>query len=222
LRDGNVHNQGARPQIRVLLSDGEPLFTSSTRAILEEAGIDVVGEAHDGWEAVRMAGALLPTVALLGVFQPSLNGLDAAREIGRISPRIRTALLTTYINRDYIRAAIRFAVAGYLSKTCTVQVLLNAVEVISRGGVYLCPEAARVCMEKGSEPISERLDLLSIKEREALQLIAEGRTTKDIAAILGISVKTAEARRHRIAAKLERKDTASMVRYAVRSAIVAA
>jgi DNA-binding NarL/FixJ family response regulator len=207
-------------RIRILLADDHMMVRQGIRALLEKEGFEVVAEAMDGREAVRLAEKVKPDVAVLDIAMPLLNGIDAAREIRRVSPRTKTTLLTVHEENQYVVEALRAGVTGYVVKTKAAEDLVKAIREVSQGAVYMSPgvsrEAVRAYLD-GTEPSS---DGLTPREREVLQLVAEGKTTKEVAAVLGISVKTAESHRSRIMEKLDIHETASLVRYAIRLGVI--
>ena len=207
-------------RIRILLADDHMMVRQGIRALLEKEGFEVVAEAMDGREAVRLAEKLKPDVAVLDIAMPLLNGIDAAREIRRVSPRTKTTLLTVHEENQYVVEALRAGVTGYVVKTKAADDLVKAIREVSLGAVYMSPgvsrEAVRAYLD-GTEPST---DGLTPREREVLQLVAEGKTTKEVAAVLGISVKTAESHRSRIMEKLDIHETASLVRYAIRLGVI--
>jgi len=190
------------------------------RSLLEKQGLEVVGEAGDGRTAVSMLATCRPDVAVLDVSMPSLNGLDAAREIRRSSPNTAVVLLTVHAEDHYVLEALRAGVQGYVLKDQAPEDLGEAIREVSRGAVYLSPGIARVVVQAYLNRTELPPDPLSPREREVLQLVAEGKTTKEVAQILGVSVKTADSHRSRLMEKLEIHETASLVRYAVRRGLV--
>jgi DNA-binding NarL/FixJ family response regulator len=206
--------------IRVLIADDHCLFRWGVRSVLEREGYEVVAEAADGRRAVQLAGSTAPDVAVLDVFLPLLNGLDAASNILRESRGIRPVLLTAYINGAYVREALRAGIAGYVSKFSDAALLARAVHEVCRGATFLCPDATRAVI--GNGPASPAPDPLTLRERQVLQLIVEGNTTRGVASILGITSRTAESHRKRINSKLKTRETAGLVRYAVERAIIRA
>ena len=206
--------------IRLLLADDHQLVRQSLRALLEREGYQVVAEAGDGREAVRLARELNPDLAVLDVAMPELNGLEAARQIVRAAPRVRTVLLTMHDEEQYVAEALAAGVKGYVLKSQVAHDLLRALEEVAQGAVYLSPRVSHVLVDVslgrrriGDDPLTER-------EREVLHLIAEGRTTKQVAAALGVSVKTAESHRSRLMKKLDIHEVAGLVRYAIRRGLV--
>ena len=207
--------------INVLLADDHLSFCQSLRVILEQEGFRVVGEAADGQEAVRLARALRPEVAVLDVSMPLLNGVDAAREIQGACPRTRTILLTMHAEDQYVLQALKGGVQGYVLKKQAVTDLVQAIQEVCGGNVYLSPGVSAAVLEAcGSKKYHG--DLLTSREKEVLQLVAEGKTTKEIAALLGVSVKTVESHRTHVMRKLDIHETASLVRYAIRRGLIEA
>jgi two-component system, NarL family, response regulator NreC len=206
--------------IRIILADDHLIVRQGLRSILEQEAYTVLGEAGDGREAVRLAQELCPDVAVLDLAMPLLNGLDAAREIARASPLTKTILLTMHTEDPYVIEALRAGVKGYLLKTQAAQDLVQAVREVSRGAMYLSPGISRTVVEAYLAKSDLPPDPLTSREREVLQLIAEGKTTKEVAVILGVSVKTAESHRTRIMGKLEIHETATLVRYAIRRGLI--
>jgi DNA-binding NarL/FixJ family response regulator len=156
----------------------------------------------------------------MDISMPTLNGLNAAREISRSSPKTKTILLTQHDEGQYIREALEAGVKGYVLKNQVASDLLLAIREVSRGQVYLSPGVSSAVMEAYRSKSDKPNNPLTLRERQVLQLIAEGKSTKDIASLLGISVKTAESHRTRLMQKLDIHETASLVRYAVRHGIV--
>lgn len=206
--------------IRVVIADDHQIVRQGFRALLEKEGFDVVGEAEDGNGAVALVKRYNPDLALLDIAMPNLNGIDAAREILRVSPETRTILLTMFSEDHRLLEALRAGVSGYLLKTRAVEDLVRAIKDVVRGGVYLSRGLSREVVDAylARKPLG-KIEL-SPRERQVLQLVAEGKTTKEVAGLLGVSVKTAESHRGRIMAKLDIHETASLVRYAIRMGLV--
>jgi DNA-binding NarL/FixJ family response regulator len=205
--------------ISVLLADDHVIVCQSLRAILEREGFQVVGEARDGRQAVRLARARRPDVAVLDVSMPLLNGLDAAREIQKTCPRTRTILLTVHAEEPYILQALQAGVRGYVLKSQAVNDLVRALQEVCRGAIYLSPGVSAAVVEAYRTKKDVR-DPLTSREREVLQLVAEGKTTKEIAALLGVSSKTVESHRAHVMQKLDVHGTANLVRYAIRRGLI--
>jgi DNA-binding NarL/FixJ family response regulator len=210
--------------IRVLLADDHKLVRAGIRALLRTVpDVEVVGEAADGREALRLVAVHKPDVVLMDIKMPSLNGLDAAARIGRAFPRTRVVILSMNTDEDSVLKALRAGAAGYLVKTADPAELELAIRAVARGERFLSSAVSehvlaaclhRIDQERGS------LERLTLRQREVLQLIAEGHTTKEIAATLGISAKTAEAYRGELMKALEIHDIASLTRYAIRTGLV--
>ncbi len=190
------------------------------RAILEREGFKVVAEAANGREAVEWSEKLHPDVAVLDLSMPLLNGIDAAREIRRVSPETRTIILTMHNERQFILAGLRAGTRGFVMKTRSAEELVQAVRETARGGSYFSPEVTQAAVEAYQNRSELPEEPLTPRERQVLQLIAESKTTKEIAALLAISVKTVETYRSRIMEKLGIHQTAGVVRYAIRHGVV--
>ncbi|MBI4169190.1 MAG: response regulator transcription factor [Acidobacteria bacterium] len=205
---------------QILLADDHQIVRQGIRAMLEHEGFRIVGEAADGREAVRMAETTHPDVAILDLAMPGLNGLDSAREILRCSERTKAILLTMHTEDPYVLEALRAGISGYVLKTQATIDLVQAIREVTRGAVYLSPGVSRTVVEAYRNKSDLPPDPLSPREREVLQLVAEGKTTKEVAALLGVSVKTAESHRMRIMSKLGIHETAGLVRYAIRRGLI--
>lgn len=207
---------------RILLADDHVLVRQGLKGLLEREGFAVVGEASDGQEALRQMESLRPDIVVMDISMPTINGLNAAREIRQSYPQAKTILLTQHDEKQYVTEALEAGVKGYVLKNQAGSDLLHALRQVSRGQVYLSPGVAQVVVESYQSNVGRSVTQLTLRERQVLQLIAEGKTTKDIASVLGISVKTAESHRTRLMQKLDIHETASLVRYAVRNGIVEA
>jgi DNA-binding NarL/FixJ family response regulator len=208
--------------VSVLLADDHQIFRQGLRVLLERERFDVVGEAADGREAVQLAERLKPDVVVLDFVMPLLNGLDAATQIQRVSPNTRTILLTMYTEDQYVLEALRAGLRGYVIKTQAAADLVRAIRETLQNGVYLSPGISRTLVEAYLSGTAMPADPLTPRERQVLQLVAEGKTTKEVAMVLGLSVKTAETHRTKIMRKLEIHETAGLVRYAIRRGLVRA
>jgi two-component system response regulator NreC len=206
--------------LRIVLADDHQIFREGLRALLTREGFDVIGEALDGHDAVRLAEDLRPDVAVLDFSMPSLNGVDAARRIHEVSPQTRTVLLTMHTEDRYVLEGVRAAIKGYVVKTQAAADLVRAIHEVAQGHVYLSPGVSHTLVDAYLCGTVAPADPLTARERQVLQLIAEGRTTKEIAQLLEVSVKTAETHRSKIMEKLGIHDTAGLVRYAIRRGVV--
>ena len=206
--------------IRIVLADDHVLVRQGLKSVLEREGFQVVAEASDGQEALRHVKLLQPDVAVMDISMPTLNGLNAAREVRRASPKTKTILLTQHDESQYIRDALEAGVKGYVLKSQVASDLVLAIRQVSFGQVYLSPGVSSAVMEAYQSKSEKSKNLLTLREGQVLQLIAEGKSTKDVASLLGISVKTAESHRTRLMQKLDIHETASLVLYAVRNGIV--
>jgi two-component system, NarL family, response regulator NreC len=202
--------------IEVLLADDHQLVREGFRALLERAGFEVVAEAADGYQAVGLAEELKPQIAVLDLAMPLLNGVGAAREICRVSPKTQTIMLTMYREDHYLFQAMDAGCAGYLLKTRATKDLVQAIQDVLQGVTYLSPEISETFFRAHRGQVRPTLDPLTPREHQVLQLVAEGRTTREIACLLGISAKTAEAHRTRLMQKVQVHDVAGLVRYAIR------
>src|SRR5436309_8834667 len=179
--------------IRVVLADDHALVRQGFKALLEREGFQVVGEASDGQEAVRLLPSLHPDVAVLDISMPLLNGVDAARELQKASPQTKTILLTRHDEDQYVTEALRAGVKGYVLKNQAANDLIHAIHHVCRGGFYLSPTISQTVVDAYLSKEATPPDPLTSRERQVLQLISEGKSTKDVACLLGISAKTAES-----------------------------
>jgi two-component system response regulator NreC len=206
--------------IRIVLVDDHVLVRQGLKALIENDGSQVVGEASDGQEALRQVESFRPDIVVMDISMPSFNGLNAAREIGRSFPKTKTILLTQHDESQYVSEALETGVKGYVLKNQAAGDLLQAIKQVSRGHVYLSPGVSQAVVESYHLKLDKTKTRLTPREKQVLQLIAEGKSTRDIASLLGISVKTAESHRTRLMHKLDIHETASLVLYAVRKGIV--
>lgn len=212
-------------RIRVLLADDHTIVREGLRVLLgSEPDVEVVGEAADGREAVRLAVELEPDVVVMDLAMPQLNGVDATEQIRRRCPHTRVLVLSMHSGEEHVRPAIRAGASGFLLKGSGLSDLLAATRAVAAGDAFFSPSVARIVLRDarggGAPPDEERGEPLTAREREILQLVAEGRTSREIAAALHISVKTVEGHRSRIMDKLEIRELAGLVRYAVRVGLV--
>jgi DNA-binding NarL/FixJ family response regulator len=212
-------------RVRVLVADDHTIVRKGLVSLLAESGeCEVVAEAADGLEAVEKALATRPEVAILDLSMPRLTGLEAVRRIHEALPQTRVLVLTVHEEEEYVLPLVRAGASGYLIKDSAVAELLAAVRALHAGQGYFGPQAARVLAEQYRRPQGAADDPygdLSPREREVFHLVVEGRTTKEIARTLGISVKTADNHRYRLMEKLDVHNTAELVRYAARRGLLA-
>lgn len=206
--------------IKILLADDHNLVRQGLKSLLEQSGFEVSGEASEGKEAVRKTKELRPDVAVLDIGMRPMNGIDAAREILSEMPKMKVILLTMYTDESYVLDALQAGVTGYVVKTEAGMDLVNAIQEVCAGSTYLSPKVSRAIVHAYLQRGHSSGDHLTMRERQVLQLIAEGKTTKEIASLLGIATKTAEAHRSKIASKIATRGTAGLVRYAIRRGLV--
>jgi DNA-binding NarL/FixJ family response regulator len=217
--------------IRVFLADDHALFRAGLRMLLGNmAGVEVVGEAGDGREAVQLIKKTRPDVVLMDISMSGLNGLEATAQVSQECPQVRVIVLSMHINEQYVTQSLRAGAAGYLLKDAAAAELEQAVKTVTRGETYLTHAVSQHVISdyrrrlghKGDAARHEQspADPLTPRQREILQLIAEGHTTKRIAALLHRSEKTIEAHRVRLMNQLDIHDVAGLVRYAIRIGLV--
>ena len=213
-------------RIRIVLADDHTLVRAGIRALLESVpGVEMLAECGDGREALELITKHRPDVALLDIGMPGLNGLEVAKRVGQESPRTRVIILSMYADATYVRQALRAGVAGYLVKGAAVAELPLALQSVMRGETYLTPKVSQtVVKELLSDGGEDRhpLESLTQRQREILQLIAEGRSTKEIAHLLEVSVKTVETHRVRLMDRLGIHDVAGLVRFALKAGLIQA
>jgi DNA-binding NarL/FixJ family response regulator len=212
----------AMKKIRVLIAEDHTIVRQGLCALLRsEPDIEVAGEASDGLEAVELAAKLKPDVILMDIGMRNLNGLDATRKIKKILPHVRVLVLTMYDNEEWIFQILKAGATGYLIKDSAMTDLISAIRAIHRGDSYLSPSISRKVIDEyirraeGGERRSAA-DLLSSREREILQLIAEGHSIPKVASMLCISKKTVEAHKNHIMEKLNIHDKVGLIKYAIR------
>ncbi|MCC6365024.1 MAG: response regulator transcription factor [Bryobacterales bacterium] len=208
-------------KIRILLADDHSVVRQGFRMLLAaQPDMDVVGEAQNGREAVDLAQSLQPDIVVMDVSMPELNGIEATRRIGDAAPRARVLALSMHRDSVYVREILRAGARGYLLKDAQENDLLNAVRAVSKGEGYLSPSVSDAVLNDYRKHVTDPIDLLTSREREVLQMIAEGQTNKEIAGTLNLSVYTVEAHRGRIMEKLNLHSTGELVRFAVRNGLI--
>lgn len=211
-------------RVRVLVADDHTIVRQGLVSLLVDSGeCEVVAEAADGLEAVEKAQATRPEVAILDLSMPRLSGLEAVRRIHEALPQTRILVLTVHEEEEYVLPLVRAGASGYLIKDSAVAELLAAVRALHAGHGYFGPQVARVLADQYRHPERTPEDpygTLSPREREVFHLVVDGRTTKEIARALGISVKTADNHRYRLMEKLGVHNTAELVRYAARRGLL--
>jgi two-component system, NarL family, response regulator NreC len=212
--------------IRILLADDHTLIRQGLRKVLEERrDWEVVAEASDGREAVRLAEHYKPQVAVLDIAMPLMNGIEATRQIARRSPATRVLILSMHADEAYVIQVLQAGAAGYLLKDSADVDLMQAVAAVSAGKSFFSPAIARVMLDDyvrqlADRGVTDRYESLSEREREIFQLIAEGKTNKEIAALLSVSPSTVETHRAHIMEKLDLHSAAEIVLYAVRKGVI--
>lgn len=206
---------------RILLADDHAVVRNGFRMILAaQEDLEVVGEASNGREAVEAAARLQPDVVVMDVTMPELNGIEATRRIAEAAPRTRVLALSMHKDAVYVREILRAGAKGYLLKDSGEGDLLTAVRAIARGEAFLSPAVSEGVLTDYRKHVTDPLDLLTTREREVLQWIAEGKTNKEVATALSLSVYTVEAHRGRIMEKLNLHSTGELVRFAVRHGVI--
>jgi DNA-binding NarL/FixJ family response regulator len=218
---------------RILLADDHEVVRAGLRALLEEqSGWEVVAEAVDGRDAVEKASKLKPDAVVIDIAMPSLNGLEAVRQILKAVPNAKVLVLTMYDSDPLIQQVLQAGARGYLLKSDAGRDLVSAIDALRRNKTFFTPKVSQMVLEgyldknpkeKDGEPEGEAESLrLTSRQREIVQLLAEGKSSKEVAAVLGLSVKTAETHRANIMRKLDCHSVTELVRYAIRNHIIAA
>jgi len=211
--------------IRVMIADDHKIMLAGLRSLLEkQSGIDVVGEAENGRKAVQMAREIKPDVVVMDVSMPDLNGIEATTQINESLPETRVIALSMHSDKRFVMGMLRAGAAGYLLKDCASQELANAITQVAGGKKYLSPEITGVVIDDflqggSAEEDKSVTSVLSAREREVLQLIAEGWSTKQIASHLYVSIKTIETHRRQIMKKLDLHSIADLTKYAIREGL---
>jgi two-component system, NarL family, response regulator NreC len=210
-----------KKKTRILIADDHAVVRGGFRALLNaESDLEVIGEAANGLEAVEQALALQPDVVIMDVTMPNLNGIEATRRLSQQAARVRVLALSMHKDAVYVREILRAGARGYLLKDSPETDLLTAVRAVAKGEGYISPSVSDAVLSDYRKHVTNPIDLLSSREREVLQRIAEGQTNKEIAAALQLSVYTVEAHRGRIMEKLNLHSTGELVRFAVRNGLI--
>ncbi len=207
--------------INILLADDHTIVRQGLKLILSaHSDLHVIGEAANGKEAVELAAKLKPDIVLLDVAMPELNGIEATRKMVEANSRLRVLVLSMHKEAVYVREILRAGARGYILKDAIDTELLNAVRSVARGDGYISPAVSGALLSDYRKDVTDPVDLLSPREREVLQLIAEGKTNKEIATKLNLSVYTVDSHRGKIMEKLNLHSTGELVRFAIKRGLV--
>lgn len=212
-------------KITVFIVDDHIMLREGIKKLINnDSGFDIVGESGDGSEAVELVKKLNPDIVLMDISLPSLNGIEATRRIKRDNPKIKVLALTMHDNEEYLSQMLQAGASGYILKKAAVSELRNAIDAVNRGESYLYPSSAKHLIGSFLKRVESggksSIDGLTSREQEVLILIAEGKTNKEIAKHLQLSVKTIESHRSNIFGKLEINDRVEAVRYAIRRGLI--
>jgi DNA-binding NarL/FixJ family response regulator len=208
--------------LRIILADDHTLFRHSLRVLLEQEGAEIVAEASNGFEALRLTKKENPDAVVLDMNIPLLNGIEVAREIGKLDLKTKVVMLTMFEDDASVLEAFRAGVKGYVLKTISSSELVKALGEVEQGKYYLSPGIAETVVNAYLRQDKETPGSLTCRERQVLQLVAEGNPSKEIARILNLEVKTVESHRSRLMRKLETGNIAGLVRHAVRQGLIRA
>jgi len=213
-------------KIRIVIADDHALLREGMRAILSrESDLEVVGEAADGREAIARCRALKPDVILMDIAMPGLGGLEASLEIRKECPDTRVLVLTQYEDREYVSRFLKAGAAGYVLKKTAGAELASAIRSVHRGGLVLDPQVAREALRE-PEPAAggegDPYESLTDREKQVLKLVAEGKSNKEVAELLGISVKTAMSHREHVMEKLGVHNRTGLIRFALKKGVIQA
>jgi DNA-binding NarL/FixJ family response regulator len=212
-------------KIRVLIADDHGILREGIKALLAASGdIEVVAEVSDGQAAVEQVGKVDPDVVLMDIHMPGLGGLEATLQIKKDHPRTKILVLTQYEDREYVRRFLKVGVSGYVLKKAAGSALIDAIRGAAAGGLVLDPQVAREAMEELARPpesaANDPYELLTDREKQVLKLVAEGKSNKEVAETLGISVKTAMSHRERVMEKLNAHNRTDLVRFALKKGVI--
>lgn len=208
-------------RIRILLADDHAVVRQGFKMILSaQADMEIVGEAGNGREAVELAEQLRPDIVVMDVSMPELNGIEATRRLGTSVPHARVVALSMHKDSVYVREILRAGARGYLLKDSVAADLVSAIRAVASGEGYISPAVSNAVLDDYRRHVTNPIDMLSSREREVLQMLAEGKTNKEIAVVLNLSVYTVDAHRGRIMEKLNLHSINELVRFAVRSGLI--
>ncbi|MBI2857821.1 MAG: response regulator transcription factor [Chloroflexi bacterium] len=209
-------------KIRILIVDDHAIMRDGIRALLSlHSDVEIVGEASEGKEAIEKATELLPDVVVMDIGMPEMDGLEATRRIMKKSPKTKVLVLTQHDNREYVLSAIKAGATGYVPKRALGTELVSAIRTVQNGDSFLYPSAAAALIEDYLHQVDEEpYDRLTDREREILKLIAEGHTSREIASMLYISLKTVLGHRTKIMEKLDIHNRTELIKYAMRKGLV--
>jgi len=211
--------------IKIIIADDHKLVSTSLIPLLNsQAGMQVVAEASSGKKAVELASKLEPDIVVMDIGMADLNGIEATRQIVSKYPHIKVIILTMHADRRYITEALNAGASGYLTKSCSFEELVNAILAVSDNKKYLSPEISGIVIEeslnKSKKVNGSIFSLLTLREREVLQFLAEGKTVKEIAFDLTVSIKTVHTHRTKIMKKLKINNIASLIKYAIQEGLI--
>ena len=211
-------------KIRVLIADDHNLMRDGVKALLEKTPeLEIIAEASDGLEAIRCIGTHRPNIVLMDIGMTPLNGLDATSRITREYPDVRVIILSMHANEEYVLQALRAGAAGYLLKDCKKQELINAILSIASGKTYLSSQVSRHVIDTYVQSVGAEtspLEQLTPRQRQILRLVAEGRTNKEMAQLLNVSIKTVDTHRTLLMQRLDIHDVAGLVRFAIKVGLI--
>ncbi len=214
-------------KIRVLLVDDHTIVRQGLRSLLDShEDIEVVGEAENGRQAFEKTEQVIPDIVILDITMPSLNGIEATRQIKKLKPEIKVIVLTVHDSEEYVHQVLQAGASGYLLKESAVSDLVSAIHAVGKGDIFLSPTISKVVVKdyikhtEGYSKAFDSLDILTGREREVLQLIAEGHTNREVARLLKLSVKTIDVHRSHIKEKLHIRDTAGLIKYSIKKGLI--
>lgn len=210
--------------LKILLVDDHKIMRDGLKLLLEaQLNMVVVGEAENGKDAVKMAEKVSPDVILMDISMPGLNGIDAAKQIFLVNPDVKIVALSMYSDKRYVAGMLKAGVSGYLLKDSAFEEIAHALDVIMKGKTYTSPEITSIVLKDYAQHLNENqastVSLLTLREREVLQLVAEGLSTKNIASSINVSIKTVETHRRQIMKKLNLFSIAELTKFAIREGL---